>query len=185
MSWLRLSSRLTLAVLIGETAILAQEAVCPPTGPWWARHPRHQPPVIMPAPLGSYVNAWETAQRFRAEEDDFVIYLNEWHLGAQLGPYGQYHLHQIARRLPGVPFPVKIQPSPDETINTERRALVITLLSQAGVPNAESRVVVALPHAEGLRGDLIWRAYLSQMRTTTGGIGGAGTGGLGLGGGFR
>src|SRR5882724_11065017 len=68
-------------------------------------------PVVMPAPLGTYMMGWAEAQAAAAEADKFVIYRNEWFLdGTTPGPYGGVHLQCIIERLQSVPFPVVIEP---------------------------------------------------------------------------
>jgi hypothetical protein len=105
-------------------------------------------------PNGTHVREFQHLQTVKAEADDFVIYKNEWYLGGTTpGPFGLYHLNEIARRAPGSPFPVVIQPELDPTVNETRRDVVVKHLLATGVPDARTRVIIALPQAEGLAGE--------------------------------
>jgi hypothetical protein len=148
-------------------------------------------PVPMPAPLGTYVNGWYEAQAVAAEADQFVIYRQEWYLdGIKPGPYGGYHLQRIGQRLPSVPFQVIIEVDlRDEKINVLRQTYVVNQLLAAGVKDAQARVVIGYPRAEGLYGDEGARIFLQRYSGSQGGVGGTtggsslGGGGLGIGGG--
>lgn len=145
------------------------------------------PQGAIPVPNGTYVHAWQNAQAHKAEADDFVFYRQEWYLGGQeLGPYGRYHLHQVVKRLPAEPFPVVVQPVPDEHLNETRRQLLVQYLAMNGVPDADQRVIVAFPEAEGLNGEEAPIVYRQMIRGTGGFGGNTGIGGSvsGLGGGF-
>lgn len=112
------------------------------------------PPGAMPQPTGSHVRRLDTLQIDKAEADDFVIYKHEWYMGGkELGPYGRYHLQLMARRLPSVPFPVMVQVSDDANLNEARRRAIVKMLQDAGVSDAEQRVVLGYPEAEGLYGE--------------------------------
>jgi len=137
--------------------------------------------VLMPAPFGTHVNGWFDAQAASAEADQFVIYPQEWFRdGTTLGPYGSYHLQRITQRLPGVPFQVIIQPNlHDAKINQARQTFIINHLLAAGINDAQARVAVAFPRAEGLRGDEATRIYQQHLLGNSGGQqgGNAGSGG--------
>jgi hypothetical protein len=118
------------------------------------------PPGAIPPPTGTHTRRLQDQQAAKAEMDDFVIYKHEWHMGGnQLGPYGRYHIHLIAQRLPTVPFPVMLQTDGNASLNQERRALVVQFLQQAGMADAEQRVVMGFPEAEGLYGEEGERIY--------------------------
>jgi hypothetical protein len=88
-----------------------------------------------------------------AEQDDFVIYEHEWLLGGtKPGPYGRYHLAQILKRLPEVPFPVLIQAHPDDALNEARRLMVSQFLQTNGILDADTRVIIGFPEPGGLYG---------------------------------
>ncbi len=153
---------------------------------------------------GHAVRQWQAAQAEAADIDHFVIYRHEWlQGGTTLGPYGRYHLQEINKRLRHVPYPVLIQVDPDEHLNVARRLGVVSFLLEQGVSDAEQRVVVGFPQAEGLYADEAARIFLQGYQGSGaggfGGLGGTGgvtggslsTGGLGtsfgtgFGGGFR
>lgn len=149
------------------------------------------PPGAIPAPVGTYLHKFIDLQAAKAEADDFVIYNYEWYLGGRdLGPFGRYHLNEIARRLPSVPFPVVVEPSLDYELNEARRQVIVDYLAQYGVPNPQDRVIIAFPQAGGLYGEEAEiRSYLFLLTSYGygtlggfGGLGGFGFGGLGFGG---
>ncbi len=135
------------------------------------------PKGAIPPPPGSYVRGWVDAQAARAEADDFVFYKHEWYLGGrELGPFGRYHLNEVTKRLRKVPFPVVIQPTLDRELNETRRSLIVQYLKLNDVPDAELRVLVAFPEAEGLLGEDAERIF---EQTIGGGRSGRGIGGVG------
>jgi hypothetical protein len=104
-------------------------------------------------------------QADKAEASDFVIFPNEWFLGGtEFGPYGKYHMTEMVRRLPTVPFPVVIQPMWDTALNEARRQIVVAFLTQNGIPDAEQRVLIAYPTAEGLYGEEAEIVYRNMIR---------------------
>lgn len=145
------------------------------------------PQGAIPVPNGTFVHAWVDAQANKAEADDFVFYRQEWCMGGQeLGPYGRYHLHQVVKRLPKVPFPVVVQPTLDDQLNETRRQLLVQYLAINGIVDADHRVIVAFPDAEGLNGEEAPIVYRQMIRGTGGFGGNTGIGGSvsGFGGGF-
>jgi hypothetical protein len=145
------------------------------------------PPGAIPQPSGAYTCQWQHAQAARAEQDDFVLYLNEWiDQGPQLAPCGRAHLEVLTERLETAPTPVVVQQSADPQLDQARRAAVIEHLTSKGVAQAGERVVVGCPEAEGLYGfeaPRITRGY-SQSGTYNSGFSGRGAGFGGYGGGF-
>jgi hypothetical protein len=113
----------------------------------------------IPPCTGTHVKEIMRTQAELAEADDFVFYECEWmyngetHCGtAQLGPEGTYRLGMVLRRLPDVPFPVLIQTNLDEKLNEARRNFIVQYLRDNGIPDADQRVIVGFPTAEGLFG---------------------------------
>ena len=119
------------------------------------------PQGAIPQPNGTFACQWQTAQIARANQDMFMIYENEWHLGGkELGPFGQQHVVAMAAHIKGTPFKVAIEPhfdnqrnAPDEELNKARVEFVAKSLALNGVDDAFDRVVLAVPHAEGLYGE--------------------------------
>jgi hypothetical protein len=146
------------------------------------------PKGAIPPPCGTYVNRFIAVQAGKAEADDFVVYKHEWlNNGIRLGPYGGYHLAQIVKRLNEVPFPVLIQVDADPQLNETRRAFYVAQLTVMGVPDAQRRVILGYPEAEGLYGEEAPRIYRSMIyeRIIGGGFGGGYGGGFsGFGSGF-
>lgn len=133
------------------------------------------PQGAIPQPIGTSTNLYYNRMAARAEQDDFVIYYNEWRFNedgegeAVLGPFGGEHLSRIVGRLPFVPFPVIIQPAPNDPVLTERRRqAVIDALQDAGIPDAARRVVTARPWAEGLSGDEALQVAQSRLNLNPG-----------------
>ena len=82
--------------------------------PWCVDNCSTIPPGALPAPPGTYINRFRDVQAAKAEADDFTVYKHEWYMnGKELGPYGRWHLNEMLKRLPGVPFPVVIEPIAD------------------------------------------------------------------------
>jgi hypothetical protein len=134
-----------------------------------ARAARPQAPY--PAPFGAHVRSFITAQTAKADGADFTIFLDEWYLGgAKLGPFGQRHLLALAPVLGQVPTPVLIQCGLDPELDQQRRMYVVEQLSIKGIADADQRVVLGFPEAEGLDGEFSERIYLSMIYRSTGGI---------------
>lgn len=133
------------------------------------------PPGAIPQNSGAYTCQWQTAQAERAEQDDFVIYLNEWSMRTStLAHCGQAHLARLADRLPASATPVIVQPSGEPELDQARQAAIVELLTARGVGIAADRVIIATPEAEGLYGfeaPRIIRGY-SQTGTSNSGAGG-------------
>ena len=119
------------------------------------------PPGAIPPCNGTHAQEIFRKQAEIAEADDFVIYEHEWLYDPltgcgtnKPGPYGTYHLNKIVKRLPDVPFPVLIQVNPvDDRLNEARRVAVVVFLKANGILDADTRVILGFPEAEGLFGE--------------------------------
>ena len=134
------------------------------------------PPGAIPQPIGTFTNNILNRQVEKGEADAFVIYYNEWLDGERtLGPYGRDHLRRIVARLPGVPFAVIMQPEPDKAVlNGRRHIALVEALTEAGIPEAEKRVLLGRPWGEGLFGEEGENIYPQLLRGGGGGFGGGG-----------
>lgn len=157
------------------------------------------PNCVVPRALGSSVRTHFEMQRQGAARSDFVINLHEWYQGgAALGPDGRRHVAELAGRMQTEQYPVVLEPAePDLKVSPNietaiqlaratdqnRRMAVIQQLAASGTVGADSRVIVAYPQAEGLRGDESVRVFQRLNRRSGGGLGGGGGGGNGNGGG--
>ena len=155
---------------------------------------------VTPRPLGMAVRMHTDRQEQSAERSDFVIHQHEWYQGGEaLGPDGRRHVGELAKRMQTEPHPVVIEPAePDLKVypdletaiqqaqarDQNRRMSIIRLLSASGAVGVDSRVVIATPQAEGLRGDESARVFRSLNIRRGGGSGGGNLGGGGGGGGF-
>lgn len=164
-----------------------------------------------PQPVGTSVRMHRKVQEQYAAQSDFVIHQHEWYQGGlSLGPGGRRHVATLAKRMEFERYPVviepiapdlKVSPNIDEAVDVAkqtdeaRRTVVVQRLHQAGVEDADSRVVINRPHAEGLRGDEAARVFGNLNRGggrggfgggggSNFGGGGGGGGGLGAGGGL-
>ncbi len=138
------------------------------------------PPGAIPQPNGTYACQWIHAEMARAAQDNFVVYQYEWSSDpAKLTPAGREHVVGLARRLPQVPYPVVIEPSPDDQVNSARKAAVLETLASCGAPISADRVVVGRSEAEGLYGEEAPGVARRMLPTQGGGQGGGG--GLGTG----
>src|SRR6185369_8041459 len=99
----------------------------------------------------------------------FTIYITEWFRGGtDLGPFGVHHLGDIVRRLPTSPFPVVLEPHLDSRLNETRRQFIVNILNNQGITDAETRVVVAYPQAEGLYGEEAERIFVDMLQNHSG-----------------
>lgn len=171
--------------------------------PWWVDNHATIPKGAITPPYGTHYSEVFAGQAQRAKADRFVVYKHEWYLGGtRPGPAGRRHFTKIAETLGPCGPPVVIQPvdpeelddaSPEEAfkLNEERRQQLVEFLMARGDPNADARVVIGYPTAEGLYGipaNLIGQRYLYGQGGAGlglgGGLGGGGFGGGGGGGGF-
>jgi uncharacterized membrane protein YgcG len=169
----------------------------------------YQPPPA-PAMLGTVVDQTNQTQDENAEASKFVIYQHEFELnknregggvaGIRLNEYGEDHVRRIAEGVRnGVPFPVVVERSqttaqtgtkykypvhfnPD--LDMKRREVVVRALTQMGIANADTLVVVAPAFAQPLTGNEAQGAYATGISGWGGGFGGMGGGFGGMGGGF-
>ena len=190
------SSLITGCLLSVSLALPAARAGDKPNR-WWLHTDNCAviPKGAQPAPLGTYVNKFIEVQSAIAEADDFVLYKHMWYrAGTDLGPLGRYQLDLMTRRLANVPFPVVIETSKNDSLDQQRREIIVALLAARGFADP-SRVIVAYPQAEGLFGDEAFRIYnqllfggggtgggLGNRGFTAGGVGGGGGGFGGAGG---
>lgn len=157
--------------------------------PAWAKD---HPPALPVEPLGAASYRIFGAQVAAARQDHFVFYECEWKANsAKLGPAGEAHLQKVAMVLGRTAYPVIIEAHPQAALNLQRRAVIVASLLAAGIADAERRVVVGRPWAEGLYGEEAVPLYPQMLtsRYNQGGAGGAGMmgrnfglGGFGLGG---
>ncbi len=123
------------------------------------------PPGALPQPNGTFVHRFQEVQADKAEADDFVIYANEWFMGGtELGPFGERHVLQIAKRLPQCGYPVVLQPDRNASLNLSRAAHITARLENLGVTDANVRVVVGDPHALDLDGNEAPRIYGQMLQ---------------------
>lgn len=154
---------------------------------------------IRPLPLGTHVDPWFQAQESNAEAIDFVVREHEW-MGnsALLTEAGKDHVKQIAARANQQVFPILIEPSSksvradatyqfpvsnDSELDASRRAMLVEALQMLGVPDADSRVVVAPDMVPGYETYDVTRAISNGLNG--GGGSGGGNGGFGGSGGGR
>lgn len=147
------------------------------------------PQGAIPQPVGTFTTAYFARMAEKAEADDLVLYYNEWQDGlTQLTEYGAEHLGRIIAKLPTVACHVVVQHEPNTgaALTAGRRAVVVDALAKAGYADAEGRVIVVRPGAEGLFGEEAERIYPQLVRGGFGGFNGGGLGGgLGFNGGFN
>jgi hypothetical protein len=145
-------------------------------------------PANTPLPLGESIHRFFRTQADLAGADQFVFYELEWVKNStSLGPAGRRHLERVARKLSMVGYPVLIEASSNLVVDQARRATLVTVLASAGIPNAEARVLIGQPVAEGLYGEEavpLYPALITTRFRTNRGIGGGAYGGLGAYGAF-
>jgi hypothetical protein len=122
------------------------------------------PQGALPDPPGAHIARFEEIQKTNAEALSYAIFVNEWYMGGKtLGPYGEYHVQQISRLLPGTAYHVMVQPTLDPALNDLRRAVVVGRLLEAGIADADARVRVEYPETEGLYGQEAPRIFRSMI----------------------
>ncbi|MEL7265767.1 MAG: hypothetical protein AAFP69_13290, partial [Planctomycetota bacterium] len=125
----------------------------------WERCVDPMPLDAVPAPVGTYVQAWQQAQSAAAGQNHWVIERNEWFSGGdQLSPDGTKHLGRIALAMSQNPNWVVVESQPvllakDETYNlatqrvnqlqSRRKQAVIDGLMRHGIADAENWVIFA------------------------------------------
>jgi hypothetical protein len=135
-------------------------------------------PGSLPDPPGAHLARFEAIQKNNAEAFSYAIFVHEWYMGGKtLGPYGEYHLQQIAQLLPSVPYYVMIQPTLSPELNDIRRAVVVGRLLEAGIADAEVRVRLEYPETEGIFGEEAPRIFRSMLQSNQSNSQGSGAGG--------
>jgi hypothetical protein len=157
----------------------------------------------VPAPPGTYVNAWSDAMVAQAAVQGDIITRNLWFDGGEeLGPDGRERLIKVSESFGDQPRMILIEEEPvaiaagqtyadalaaNEKLNLERKANVVSGLASLGIPNAEELVYFTKDRSVGVRGIEAPNVFNSQfMGGMGGGLGGrgGGIGGGGFGGGF-
>lgn len=165
----------------------------------------HLPPSATPAPIGTYVEAWNDRMYHEGEMHQFLITRNLWFNGStELGPEGQERVGQLAELLKVSPQPIWVEEEalvlrPNQTydeannelrtLNQLRRQTLVDTFAARGVLQADELVMMQTDRSVGVRGiesPLIFnRQYLDGMGGMgrggmgRGGLGGQGVGGLG------
>jgi hypothetical protein len=186
-------------LVLGSLVLPGTMAGCGTTGNrnWWCiDNCATIPKGAITPPYGTLLDRILSGQQERAQAERLVVYKHEWYMDkTDPGPDGRRHLAAISRMLDCVPpnWPVVVEPvEPEEReivsreeaskLNEARRQRVVEFLLAQGHAEADQRVILGYPTAEGLYGDptaLIGGRYLY----TQGGFGaGMGGGGMGMGG---
>jgi hypothetical protein len=121
-----------------------------------------------PLSLGAISDQVWMTQEDNAEASKFVVYEHEFQLHkAILNTAGEDHVKQMAARIAkGANFPVIIERTmtgddrgdyhyptgPDPELDIRRRALVVAALERFGIADANDRVLITTPMAEGITG---------------------------------
>ncbi len=160
---------------------------------------------ITPRPLGSISDPIWQKQEHNAEASDFVIHEHEFIANtARLNAAGEDHVKEIAYRItkkPTLPYPICIEPSSmsprpgdkygfavhnDQTLDMNRRQVVVTALQALGLTDAEQKVLASpalTPGFQSFEGERAYGRGFSGMNGFGGFGGGMGGGGGGFGGG--
>ncbi|TWT94710.1 hypothetical protein [Stieleria varia] len=149
------------------------------------------PAGAIPAPAGSKVCQWQSAQVNSAIADQTVLYQADFiDRSATLSPAALQRLSRHAQTDLAAVQSWTIEPSGDAAVDTNRLASVLHELAIRGIHSPD--VQLAFPAALGLSGPQAERAAsaLGNTRNSNAGIGApisrpSGIGGTGLTGGFR
>ncbi|MFO0903159.1 MAG: hypothetical protein U0939_09180 [Pirellulales bacterium] len=177
--------------------------------------PEHGPGAV-PPPLGAISCQWHEAQHAKAQGAEWVLFQNSWYQGGNLlGPDGRDQLRGLVPRLQDSTQPIIIEPvmiyirrdlqedygkserqiyeetlTRAQELDLQRREHVVELLAEAGVADADKRVVLGKPPYDPIYGHDAQQAYFMHEVGRAGfGVGGRRGGfggglGNGLGGGF-
>jgi len=169
----------------------------------WPRRGRalYQPPPPQQVLGTKSDHIWQIQER-NAEASDFLIYMHEFQEDtARLNMAGRDHIKQIAYRLTqGQEFPIVVERSmttpredtrrkypihPSPKLDRERREIVVRLLTEMGIADAERRVFVGpatVPGQEAEDAERVYRRGILSGSAFGGGFGGFGGFGAGFGG---
>jgi hypothetical protein len=152
-----------------------------------------------PTPLGTISDSIWQNHEANAEASDFVIHEHEF-IGnsARMNKGGEDHVKQIAVRMPGVPFPVLVEPSSmsvrpgdkygfpvhgNMDLDMQRRTVIVKALEAMGVNDVDQRVVVSPAFTPGYQFNEAERAYSIGFNSSfSNGFGGGSNRGGGSGG---
>jgi hypothetical protein len=166
--------------------------------------------AAVPAPPGTYINQWSDAMICSARHQQLLISRHEWFAGGnELGPEGREHVLQLSELMKGSGYLITIEQEPvqldyDDTfeeatarvaqLNEQRRDVVVQLMADSGVADADQRVFLLPANGVGVRGVEAPRIYNGLLfggqgnqqggSQNGGGNMGAGQGMGGVGGGF-
>lgn len=142
-------------------------------------------PPPPPEVLGTKNDIINERQEANAEASKYIVYMHEFELndyangenlgGVRLNEAGEEHVNRIAHNLRrGVPFPVVIERSNTSAwpatkfgyavhynprLDFKRREVVVRVLAQMGIPDADQRVVIAPAFAQPYTSREAERAY--------------------------
>jgi len=162
------------------------------------------PCAAVPAPPGTYVNAWSDTMAAQAVVQGDIITRNLWFDGGdELGPDGRERLIKIAESFGEQPRLILIEEEPvaiassqtyaealdaNGRLNNQRKASVVSMLEGLGIADAEGLVFFTTDRSVGVRGieapNVFNRQFMGGMGGGRGGMGGGGRGGIGGGGGM-
>jgi hypothetical protein len=145
-------------------------------------------PAAVPASHGTYVNQWNDAMICSARQQQLLISRHEWFSGGnELGPEGREHVLQLSELMKSSGYLITIELEPvqldyDETfeeatartvqLNEQRREVVVQLMNDSGVADADQRVFLLPSNSVGVRGVEAPRIYNGLLFGGQGGGGG-------------
>ena len=153
---------------------------------WWHRNAGLSVPETLP--LGSIVRAHYHTMQTNAEAADFIMHdLDFTGSTAALTPAGRDRIMEIAARARSAPFPVIVERccnNSNPELDAHRRSIVVQILTDFGIPEANQRVVVAPAYGMGITSmEAEMDFYQNTWSRGNGGGGGRNRGGGGFNGG--
>lgn len=110
-------------------------------------------PVPNMYPLGAISQTHYDLMQANAEAADFCIPVSEFQPNStNLTAIGRDHVLELSARMQETPFPVLVEPSSDDQLNTRRRQVVAQVLSDLGNQDAEHRTVISTAYSSGMTG---------------------------------
>jgi hypothetical protein len=109
----------------------------------------------LPRPLGSHVAEWTGRQTAKARGSEFTLYLFRFQPSStELTNEGRRILARITPLLNSEAYPIVIEPEDNNPqLDDARRRAIVAMITQARILDPETRVVIAAPTAEGMRGE--------------------------------
>ena len=119
----------------------------------WDDHCADIPKGAIPAEVGSFSCAWQSAHVQAAEKKQLTVYQSDW-VGdtAQLSELGSRQVRRMSQLLMTHPHEILVEPNGRADIDQKRRETLVKEFTQLGVELPDESIVFAAPNYRGLHG---------------------------------